>query len=63
MKKYSVMIPFFCDVTVEVEAESIDEARERAVKTARGHLCHQCSQTVTMGDMDLSLEPEIIEMD
>jgi hypothetical protein len=46
IKKYSVSIPYYASVFVKVEAESKEQALEKAYEQARPGLCHQCSDRV-----------------
>ncbi len=52
MKTYYVTFEIFASTTVQVEADSEDEAREKACKKAGGvSLCHQCSRVVSIDDV------------
>lgn len=51
--KFSVDVPYTASVTVVVEAESVEEAKDKAATEAFATLCHHCSRKVTMGDPDL----------
>lgn len=48
MKKYRVMIIYSANETVDVEANSPEEAAEKA--TAKAFLCHQCSDDLYLED-------------
>ncbi len=51
MAKYSVIIPWYCSVTINVEAETKEAALKKAVEQAHPSLCHHCSREIEMGDM------------
>lgn len=50
--KYSVTVIFDASVSVEVEAESADQAIELAMEHERmcPGLCHQCADEIELGD-------------
>ena len=53
MPKFFVTAVKKVDVTVEVEAESRDEAEELAYEHLPGSLCHQCTDEVNDGDWNV----------
>jgi hypothetical protein len=57
--KYNVAVPFTATVNVEVEADSIEEAKKKALAEASASLCHQCSKEVTIGDPDADLLTDV----
>jgi hypothetical protein len=61
MKKYRVRIPYFCTVLVEVEAENEEEAKDAAVSEVYPSLCHECSNTVEMDEMNDDAEISVEE--
>lgn len=50
--KYRVTIIHGCTTSVEVEADSVEHARELAYESDESQpiLCHQCSNDVELGD-------------
>lgn len=48
MKKYHVSIPWFASVTVTVEAQSVEEAIDKAIDEADASLCHSCSNNINV---------------
>ena len=59
MKKYLVSIPWHAVVFVHVEANSIEEAKEKGLEEAYPGLCHQCTDTVEMGEFADQYEDQI----
>lgn len=60
-KKYRVCFPWYCTVSVDVEAETKEEAKEKAIKEVHPHLCWQCSDNIEMGESNDDLEPDVYE--
>lgn len=57
MKKYSVLLSVDATVYVVVEANSEEEAKEKAYEVAhRPSLCHQCAKEMDTGDIIEALE-------
>ena len=52
MNKYNCTVIFDASASVEVEAETPEQAAELALEMAEGdqHLCHQCSRSLNTGD-------------
>ncbi len=50
MTEYNVLVGFDCNVSIEVEADSPEEARDKAQAEASVSLCHQCARDVNMND-------------
>lgn len=49
--KYLVTVVFDASKTIEVEADSAEEAKDKAVETIDGvTLCHQCADCIEVGD-------------
>jgi hypothetical protein len=49
--KWHVCVLYDASVTVEVEADTEEEAKEKAMDQAGGiSLCHQCSDEIELGD-------------
>ena len=48
--KYTVVLVAGATTVVDVEANTADEAREKACEEAYVSLCHQCAHDVTVGD-------------
>ena len=65
MKKYRVTIPIFASVTVEIEAENEEEAKENAsISSSLPSLCYRCSsEGIELGEYDDTgdIEAEEIE--
>lgn len=59
MKRYSVSIPYFASVIVQVNAKNKKDAIQQAYEDAYADLCHSCADTVEMGEADDSLEPTV----
>ena len=62
LKKYSVSIPWFCSVIVQVEAAHKEEAEEKALREAGPSLCHQCSDNIDMGEWDSEGDVNVYEV-
>jgi hypothetical protein len=63
MAKYRVYLHATASITVVVDAESADEARELAYEELPGGLCFQCSGykeawSMDLGDFELDTEEE-----
>jgi hypothetical protein len=48
--KYSVTLLYDVSETVEVEADSVDEAIDLAYGNANASLCHQCANELDFGE-------------
>lgn len=48
--KYTVVLASSSTTVIDVEADTPEEARERACNEAYVSLCHQCSDSVEVGD-------------
>lgn len=61
MNRYSVMFTVDASVTVDVDAENEEQAKERAwAQVSSPSVCHQCSREVEVGEiMDLV---EVLEL-
>lgn len=63
MKLYSVSIPWYSAVVVEVCANDENEAKELALKRTSPSLCHQCAcKGIELGDANLDVEPDVQEV-
>jgi hypothetical protein len=53
MKRYTVTLIYDCTWSVEVEAETPEQAEDLAYnhEDLPGSLCHQCSNTFDLGDV------------
>ena len=57
MKKWSVVLSVDATMIVEVEANTEEEAKDKAIETAgTPWLCHQCSRDLNIGDVMDALE-------
>jgi len=62
VKKWSVTVLVDASVTVEVEAETAEEARELALgKAETPGLCHYCSNSLDVGDPYRAMDPQEIK--
>jgi len=50
MATYSITWSTSANAYTEVEADSIDEAREASANLLPGSLCHQCAGKIDVGD-------------
>lgn len=48
--KYTVALTSGATTVIDVEADTPEEAREKACEEAYVGLCHQCAHDVTVGD-------------
>ena len=55
MAKYTVYIVYDATEFVEVEADTAEEARDKAEELAQAHLCHQCANHLDLGDITNSI--------
>lgn len=51
MPKFFVSIPVGCSIGGEVEAETAEQAIEKACSEFYPSICHQCSDSIELGDM------------
>ena len=51
MAKFTVTLLYDASETIEVEADSCDEAIDLAGKEARANLCYHCSRHLDLGDV------------
>ena len=51
MSKYYVTFEGYAGTTVEVDADSEEQAREEACKLVGPSLCHQCASELDLGDI------------
>lgn len=56
--KYRITFSVDASVTVDVEAGSESEAREKAGEIADPCLCHQCANQVEMGEIQYVISTE-----
>jgi hypothetical protein len=63
MPKYGVSIPIYASAYVEVEADSEEEAIEKAEESYHVSLCHQCAREVEIGEFDDSASSEAYLLD
>jgi hypothetical protein len=57
MRRYSVIITVDASVTVEVDAENEEQAKELAMEQASHPcICHQCSNEIDIGDLQDAIE-------
>ncbi len=62
MTKYRVTLLVDATVTVDVEANSKREAREKALDTAdTPSVCHKCSSKVMIGDILENEDDDLVE--
>ena len=63
MKKYRVTIPIFASVTVEIEAENEEDAKENAYASIPS-LCYRCSsEGIELGEYDEAVDIEAEEIE
>ena len=57
MKKWSVILSVDATIHVTVEAETAEEAKDKALDVAGSpRLCHQCAKDMDVGDVIDALE-------
>lgn len=57
MKKWSVVLSVDATMIVEVEADSGEDAKDKALEVAgRPTVCHQCARDLSIGDVMDALE-------
>jgi|GEM_PF-6084782 len=57
MNRYSVLITVDASISVEVEAENEEQAKDLALEKAhRPCICHQCSSKVYVGEIIDAIE-------
>jgi len=61
VKTYSVMIPRFCTVFKIVEAESEEEAKQKAFEEGDPVLCLECSDNFEIGDQIGDIEVDLLD--
>ena len=62
MAKYEVILLVDATITVVVNAENEDDAKEKAMDTAAPPaLCHHCSEQLSVNDVSEAIEAYIIE--
>jgi hypothetical protein len=61
-KKWSVSIPWHASVCVRVEADTAEEAIEKAIEIAQPSLCHQCSDEIELGEWNNEVSSDAIEV-
>jgi len=59
--KYWVTFEVYASQTVEVEASSEEQARERAYRKAGVSLCHECSRDIDIADIGEITNVEAVE--
>ena len=60
MSKYTVILSVHASISVDVEADSEEQAKELALKKADcPTLCHYCADKIEIGDVDEALDAEI----
>jgi hypothetical protein len=62
-KLYTVCVPFHASVTVMVQADSEEEAKDMAIEHAKPHLCNRCSADIALGELDGRTEIIATEID
>jgi hypothetical protein len=62
-KRYSVSIPWHCSVVVCVDAQTAEEAKAVALEKVYPSICHQCSDELELGDINLECEPDVCCLD
>lgn len=57
MKKWSVILSVDATIRVTVEAETAEEAKDKALDVASApRVCHQCAKEIDIGDVIDALE-------
>lgn len=51
MKKYLVIFEVYGSASAEVEADSKEEAQEKAARQVHPSVCHQCARDVQIDDV------------
>ena len=51
MKKFSVIIPIGAAAIIKVEANTKEEAIQKALEEGASGICHQCSEDIELGEL------------
>jgi hypothetical protein len=62
MSKWSVSVPLHATGLIKVEAETKEEAIQKALEEGYWTLCHQCSRRVQIDSVNDDVEPDAEEV-
>jgi hypothetical protein len=62
MAKYNVAIPWYATVNIEVEADTPEEAEEKACREVHASVCHYCSKHIEIGEQDYERSCDVQEI-
>ena len=49
--KYDIGIEYFASESIQVEADNVEEALEKAYENSQAGLCHYCAKRLELGDV------------